>query len=62
MKYYAIANGYDSNKIVTDWEECKSLVIGYKGAKFKKFETLELAKKWGERGDVRAFRIVLGDS
>lgn len=57
MKYYAIANGYDSNKIVTDWEECKSLVIGYKGAKFKKFETLELAKKYLSENNLSSLKI-----
>ena len=36
MKYYAVRQGRQVG-IFTDWNECKRLVTGYKGAKFKGF-------------------------
>ena len=44
--YYAISVGIESNKIVNSWDECKSLVMGYKGAKFKKFNSKQDAEKY----------------
>ena len=38
--------GIESNKIVNSWDECKSLVMGYKGAKFKKFNSKQDAEKY----------------
>lgn len=35
--YYAVHTGLKTG-IFTTWEECKKYVIGYKGAKFKKFK------------------------
>ena len=36
MKFYAVRNGRQIG-IFTDWNECKRLVTGYKGAEFKGF-------------------------
>lgn len=36
MKFYAVRNGRQIG-IFTDWNECKRLVTGYKGAEFKSF-------------------------
>lgn len=40
MKYYAVRNGRQVG-IFTDWNECKRLVTGYKGAEFKGFTNRE---------------------
>lgn len=40
MKFYAVRNGRQIG-IFTDWNECKQLVTGYKGAEFKGFTTRE---------------------
>jgi len=45
MPYYAVANGQTVG-IFTNWNECKASVIGYKGAKYKKFETNEEAAQY----------------
>lgn len=45
--YYAISKGHGvTNKIVGSWDECKKLVNGCKGAKYKKFTTKEDADKY----------------
>ena len=45
--YYAISKGHGvTNKIVGSWDECKKLVDGCKGAKYKKFMTKEDADKY----------------
>lgn len=41
--YYAVANGR-KNGIFSTWDECKKSVIGFKGAKYKKFSELIEAK------------------
>lgn len=45
MPYYAVANGQTVG-IFTNWNECKASVIGYKGAKYKKFETTDEAAQY----------------
>ena len=36
QKFYAIKN---TNQIVTSWDECKAIVDGLSGAKYKSFKT-----------------------
>lgn len=43
MKYYAVKNGRE-NGIYTDWSTCSKQVIGFNGAIYKSFPTLEEAK------------------
>lgn len=43
MKYYAIANGKKKG-IFTDWNECKSNILGFSNAKYKSFKTKEEAQ------------------
>ena len=38
-KYYAVREGFNVG-IYETWDECKKQVMGYKGAKFKRFSTL----------------------
>lgn len=45
MKYYAVAKGRKTG-IFTTWDECKTQVIGFSGAKFKSFQTREEAEKF----------------
>jgi ribonuclease HI len=48
-KYYAYAvNG--SKGVTESWDECKEIVSGVQGAKFKSFESLEDAELWLEAG------------
>lgn len=42
-KYYVIWEGKDQG-IFESWEECKALIDGYKGAKYKSFKNYEEAK------------------
>ena len=45
--YYAISKGHGvTNKIVGSWDECKKLVSGCKGAKYKKFITKREADEY----------------
>lgn len=44
--YYAIKKGRENNIIVNTWEECKTLVTGYPGAEYKKFNMKKEAKEW----------------
>ena len=53
--FYAIAKGVDpetgeaiTNKIVTDWNECKKYVLKVDKARYKGFVTEEEAKLWIE--------------
>lgn len=43
MKYYAVRVGRNPG-IYHTWDECKRETVGFKGASFKKFSTLEDAK------------------
>ncbi len=46
-KYYAVAKGASgSPNIYTNWEQCKKEVIGYKGALYKSFLTLQEAENY----------------
>jgi ribonuclease HI len=45
-KVYAVASGRTSGVIVASWDECKDLVHGYTGAKFKSFSTREDAQQY----------------
>jgi ribonuclease HI len=44
-KFYAIKKGYVTG-IFDQWEECKNYVIGYEGAIYKAFPTLEEAEEY----------------
>lgn len=43
-KYYVVWKGSKTG-ILESWEECKNSIHGFKGAEYKSFKTLELAKK-----------------
>lgn len=43
--YYAVKEGRNIG-IFNNWDECKRQVIGFKGAKYKKFETVEEAEEF----------------
>ena len=45
MSFYAVANGRTVG-IFSTWKECQRSVIGFPGAKFKKFETKEEAEQF----------------
>ena len=48
-KYYAVAKGKSGDgKIYMSWEECKKEVIGFKGAIYKSFSSLEEANVYLE--------------
>lgn len=49
MKYYAVANGR-SNGIYQSWDTCKAQVLGFPGAKYKKFDTLSAAQDFVKGG------------
>ena len=52
VKYYAIKEGKEvKDKIVTSWEECSKLVLGY-NAVYKSFSTLEEANRYLNIVDV----------
>ena len=44
IKFYVVWEG-SKTRILHSWDECKSAIHGYKGAKYKSFKTLELAEK-----------------
>jgi ribonuclease HI len=48
-KFYAVRNGY-KNGIFETWDECKAQVIGFSGAVYKSFPTLNEAKQYMEIG------------
>lgn len=43
-KYYVVWKGSKTG-VLESWEECKNSIHGFKGAQYKSFQTLELAKK-----------------
>jgi ribonuclease HI len=45
MKYYAIRKGRKPG-IYTDWDECKALVTGFKGAEYKSFTDKDSAENY----------------
>lgn len=45
MPYYSVQKGFNIGVYKT-WEECQAQVTGFKGAKFKKFKTLDEAQKF----------------
>jgi len=49
MNFYAVHKGINTG-IFTTWEDCKKSVIGYKNARFKKFDNEEDAKYFVENG------------
>jgi viroplasmin and RNaseH domain-containing protein len=46
LKWYAIRVGRKNKVIVTSWEECEPLVIGYPRAQYKSFNTHQKAKDY----------------
>ncbi|MBE5928803.1 MAG: RNase H [Lachnospiraceae bacterium] len=44
-KYYAIRCGKETG-IYNTWDECKDLVLGFAGAEYKSFKTMEEARKY----------------
>lgn len=50
-KYYAVKVGLTPG-IYSNWQECQANVIGYPGAKYKSFSTLEEASQfvYGDNG------------
>ncbi len=44
-KYYAVKKGHKKG-IYNNWEECKKQIYNYPNAEYKKFNTLDLAKKY----------------
>lgn len=51
MKYYGVAMGRKTG-VFTNWEEVKSYVTGFKGAKYQSFGSLEQAEKYVSSGGV----------
>jgi len=45
-KVYAVKIGFKCDVVVDTWAECKRLVDGFSGAKFKGFPTQHEAKGW----------------
>lgn len=45
-KFYAIREGRQAGIIVGTWDECKRLVDGYPGAKYKSFRSEKEAQKY----------------
>jgi ribonuclease HI len=43
-KYYVVWQGKKTG-VLESWKECSESILGFKGAKYKSFKTLELAKK-----------------
>lgn len=43
-KYYVVWRGVKTG-ILNSWEECNKSILGFNGAQYKSFKTLELAKK-----------------
>jgi ribonuclease HI len=49
-KYYAVKKGIKTG-IFNNWEECKENVMGFQGAEYKSFKSLEEAKNYLSRQD-----------
>ena len=47
-KYYAVRKGKNPG-IYTEWSECSSNIIGFKGAEYKSFKTMEEAEEYMSR-------------
>ena len=47
-KYYAVRKGKNPG-IYTKWSECSSNIIGFKGAEYKSFKTMEEAEEYMSR-------------
>ena len=60
MFYAYILN--DKKGIVEDWENCKALVNGVSGAKFKKFKTLVEANAFINNGEIKLENAIYFDA
>lgn len=60
MFYAYILN--DKKRIVEDWENCKALVNGVSGAKFKKFKTLVEANAFINNGEIELENAIYFDA
>ena len=49
--FYAVRKGKETG-IFDNWDQCKENVIGFKGAEYKKFESLEEAKAFMENVEL----------
>ncbi len=56
QKYYAVREGRKTG-IFTSWNECKALVMGFKGAIYKSFESLEEAEDFMSSGSSSASNL-----
>jgi viroplasmin and RNaseH domain-containing protein len=52
-KWYAIRRGYKIG-VVSSWERCKPLVIGFHGAEYRSFNDLNEARSWVLEGKREA--------
>ncbi len=52
-KWYAIRRGYEIG-VVSSWERCKPLVIGFHGAEYRSFNDLNEARSWVLEGKREA--------
>ncbi|KJH46535.1 SNF7 family protein [Dictyocaulus viviparus] len=59
MVYYAVARGHATG-VYTSWEECKKQTVGFKGAKFKKFESREEAIMFSEGKTLKQIEEAVG--
>ena len=57
MKYYAVKEGNETG-IFKTWEECKVAIAGYKGAKFKSFQSEEEAIAFMEGQDFWESKVL----
>lgn len=53
QKYYAVRVGRETG-VFTSWSECEKLVLGYEGAKYKSFSTMEEANAFVTGSDSEA--------
>jgi len=53
-KFYVVWEGHTPG-IYTKWNDCQAAVKGYAGAKFKSFESFDLAKK-AYKGDYEDYK------
>lgn len=60
MPYYSVHNGLNKG-IYNTWDECKINVIGFKGAKYKKFDKLQDAEyylKYGKEKKIVVNKVI----
>uniref|UniRef100_A0A0K0DIC9 Ribonuclease H n=1 Tax=Angiostrongylus cantonensis TaxID=6313 RepID=A0A0K0DIC9_ANGCA len=57
--YYAVARGHTTG-VFTSWEECKKQTVGFKGAKFKKFDNEEAATMFAEGKTLKEIEEAVG--